>query len=226
MAMWGVIRITGNGNIKEACESLAWDLVDTGLHIKWKDHQSADSSAQVLLMNIPPILDRAGVEGEIIWHLTSIKKHQIGKGMLTSEYLGFPLLEIRVAWQQNKQGKGKNKAEKDLWLNKLSAFQENGCLVCTVEAAEGSWPRLSPLWEEFRKLGHCRRTLGHSCLVVVMYNGLATDSDCITMQQLQRVNVIHAHMISHTVLPTMVTVYKEVEIKMEDGSKQMKTQVH
>jgi hypothetical protein len=29
--MWGVIRVTGNGNIKEACESLAWDLLDTGL---------------------------------------------------------------------------------------------------------------------------------------------------------------------------------------------------
>jgi hypothetical protein len=71
--MWGVIHITSNGNIKEACKSLAWDLVDTGLQIRWKDHQSADSSAQVLLMNLLPILDRAGVDGEIIWHLTSIK---------------------------------------------------------------------------------------------------------------------------------------------------------
>ncbi len=122
-------------------------------------------------MNIPPVLDRARVEGVNIWHLTSIKKRQIGKGTLTSEYLGLPLPEIRVAWRQNKQGKGKNKAEKDLSLNKLSAFQENGCLVCTVEAAEGSWPRLGPLWEEFHELGLCRQTLGRSCLVVVMYNG-------------------------------------------------------
>jgi hypothetical protein len=123
-------------------------------------------------MNVPPILDKAGVEREIIWHLASIKKRQIGKGRLTSEYLGFPLPEIRVAWQQNKQGKGKNKAEKDLLLNKLSAFQENGCLVCTMEAAEGSWPRLGPLWEEFHKSGlRRRRTLCPSCLLVVMYNG-------------------------------------------------------
>ncbi len=95
--MWGVICVTSNGNIKEACESLAWDLVDTGLQIRWKDHQSADLSAQVTLMNVPPVLDRAGVEGEIIWHLTSIKKRQIGKGTLTSEYLGLLLPEIRVA---------------------------------------------------------------------------------------------------------------------------------
>jgi hypothetical protein len=73
-AMWGVTHVTVTGNIKEACESLAWDLVDTGLQIRWKDRQSADSSAQVLLMNVPPVLDRARVEGEIIWHLTNIKK--------------------------------------------------------------------------------------------------------------------------------------------------------
>jgi hypothetical protein len=60
-------------------------------------------------MNVPPVLDRAGVEGEIIWHLTSIKKRQIVKGTLSLEYLGFPLPEIRVAWQQNKQGKGGKK---------------------------------------------------------------------------------------------------------------------
>ncbi len=139
--------------------------------------------------------------------------------MLTSEYLGFLLPEIRVAWQQNKQGKGENKAENNLSLNKLSAFQENGCLVCTMEAAEGSWLRLRPLWEEFHKLGLCRRTLGHSCLVVIMCNSQAIDSDCITMQQLQQVNVIHAYMISHTVLPKIVTVHNKVETKMEDGSK-------
>jgi hypothetical protein len=52
-----------------------------------------------------------------------------------------------------------------------------------------------------------------------MYNGQAMDSDRITMQQLQQVNVIHAYMISHTILPTIVTVHKKVEIEMEDGSK-------
>ncbi len=41
-------------------------------------------------------------------------------------------------------GERENKAEKDLSLNKLPAFQENGCLDCTVEAVDGSWPRLGP----------------------------------------------------------------------------------
>ncbi len=99
---------------------------------------------------------------------------------------------IRVCWHpvtQDKgdlateqQGKGKNKVEKDLSLNKLPTFQENGCLVYTVEAPEGSWPRLGPLWEAFHKMGLCWRALGRSCLMVVMYNRRATDSDLVTMQ--------------------------------------------
>ncbi len=217
--LWRVIRVLCNGNIKEACESLSWDMVDTGLQVWWKDHQSADLSAQVLLMNVPPVLDRAGVEGKFIWHLAEIEKGLLKKGLLPVEYVGVPLPEIKVSWRQNKQGKGKNKAEKDLTLNNLSAFQENGCLVCTVEAGEGSWPRLAPLGEGFHKMGLSRHALGRSCLMVVMYNGRATDSDRVTMQQLRRVNVIDAYMISHAVLPNIVCVHKRVEIKMNNGSK-------
>jgi hypothetical protein len=44
------------------------------------------------------------------------------------------------------------------------------------------------------------------------------DSDCITMKRLRQVNVIHAYMISHTILPTIVTLHKKNEIKMKDGS--------
>ncbi len=67
-----MIWVTGDGKVKEACEALAWDMVDSGLQVHWKDHQSADSSTQVLLMNIPRVLDRGGVKNEIIWHLTKI----------------------------------------------------------------------------------------------------------------------------------------------------------
>ncbi len=141
------------------------------------------------------------------------------KGLLPAEYVGVPLPEIKVSWRQNKQGKGKNKAEKDLTLNNLSMFQENRCLVCTVEAGEGSWPCPGPLWEGFHKMGLSRRALGRSCLMVVMYNGWATDSDRVTMQRLRRVNVIQAYMISHAVLPNIVCVHKCVEIEMDDGSK-------
>ncbi len=105
-SLWGVIRVSGNGNIKEACESLAWDMVNTGLHVWWKDHQLVDLSAQVLLMNIPPVLDRAGIEGKIIWHLAEVEKGLLKKGLLLAEYIGVPLPEIKVSWRQNKQGKG------------------------------------------------------------------------------------------------------------------------
>jgi hypothetical protein len=74
-AMWGVIRVTGNGNLKEACKALAWDMIDSGLQVQWKEHQSAESEAQVLLINVPPVLDRGGVESKIIWHLSKIEKH-------------------------------------------------------------------------------------------------------------------------------------------------------
>ncbi len=162
---------------------------------------------------------KGGIEGEIIWHLAEIEKCLLKKGLLPVEYVGVPLSEIKVSWRQNKQGKGKNKVEKDLTLNNLAAFQENGCLVCTVEAREGSWPHLGPLWEGLHKMGLSRPALGRSCLMVVMYNGRATDSDRVSMQQLHRVNVIHAYMILHAVLPNIVFVHKHVEIEMDDRSK-------
>jgi hypothetical protein len=55
--------------------------------------------------------------------------------------------------------------------------------------------------------------------MAITYNGRATDSNRVTMQQLCRVTVIHAYMMSHTVLPNIATVHKRVEIKMEDKSK-------
>lgn len=123
------------------------------------------------LINVPQVLDQAGVEGEIQWHLADIEKGLLKKGRLPQEYVGVAILEIKVNWRQNKHGKMKHKAEKDLTLNKLSAFQENGCVVCTVEAGEGSWLWMGPLWESFHKMGLSRRALGHSCLMVVMFNG-------------------------------------------------------
>jgi hypothetical protein len=55
--------------------------------------------------------------------------------------------------------------------------------------------------------------------MVVMYNGRATNSDLVTMQQLCWVNVIHAYMMSHNVLPNIATVHKRVQIEMEDKSR-------
>jgi hypothetical protein len=52
-----------------------------------------------------------------------------------------------------------------------------------------------------------------------MYNWRATNSDRVTMQCLQWVNVIHAYMISHTIIPNIATVHKRVEIEMDGKSK-------
>jgi hypothetical protein len=122
-SLWVVIRVTGNGNIKEACKSLAWDMVDTGLQIQWKEHQLADSSAQVLLMNVTPVLDRSGVEGEILWHLAEIENGLLKKGHLPTEYIGVSLPEIKVLWRQNKQGKGKTRPRRTLPLTSLPPFR-------------------------------------------------------------------------------------------------------
>ena len=131
--------------------------------------------------------------------------------------LSIPLPEVRVNWRQNKQGKGKNKAEKELSMNTLVAFQENGCSVCTVEASEGQWPRLAPLFESFHKTEAYRRALGRYCIMVVLFNGRATDGDRITMQQLRRLNVTHAFYTAFTIIPSIVCVHKSVEIQVEDG---------
>ena len=183
-------------------------MVNLGLQVCWKDHHSADSSAQVLQMNIPPMLDRGGIANKIIWHLTKIKKSFLKKGTLPVEYVGTPLPEMKVSWRQNKHGKGKNKAERDLSLNMLATFWENGCCVCTAEATEGSWLQLGPLWEAFHRMGLSWRALGRSCLMVILYNCKATESNWVTMQQLRCCNAVHCFMTTHTVFPNIVTIHK------------------
>jgi hypothetical protein len=38
-------------------------------------------------MNVPPVLDRGGVDNKIIWHLTKIKKGFLKRGTLSAEYV-------------------------------------------------------------------------------------------------------------------------------------------
>jgi hypothetical protein len=96
-AMWGVIQVKGNSNIKEACKALAWDMINSGLTVRWKEHQSAESSRHILLMNVPPILERGGVESEIVWHLCKLEKRFLKKRILPEEYVGVPLPMISVS---------------------------------------------------------------------------------------------------------------------------------
>ncbi len=217
--LWGIIRVRGNYNIKDACNAISWDIQESGIQIRWKEHQSAESNAQIMIMCVPNNFDREGLEGEVIWHLKDIKKSLIKKGTISSKLIGIPLPEIRISWQQNKQGKGKSKAEKNLSLNNLVGFQQNGCMVCTVEAAKKDWKRLSILWEKFYKMGLCHRVLGQNALMIVNFNGQSTDSDRVTMQRLRRVNVIYAYHLSSAIIPDVATVHKRVEVEMEDGSR-------
>ncbi len=218
-SMWGVIRGKGNSNIKEACDALAWDMVDSGLTVRWKQHQLAESSALILLMNVLLVLERGGVEAEIVWHLPDLEKRLMKKGGYPQEYVGVSLPKISAAWRQSKQGKGKSKSEREMSLNLLGQpFQENGCLVCTVEAAKGSWKHLGPLWEAFHKMGLCWHALGHSCLMIVMFNSRPTESDRITMQHLWRVNVMYLYIIAHTLVPNIADVYKQVKVEIAKGS--------
>jgi hypothetical protein len=55
-AIWGVIWVKGNSNMKEACDAVAWDMINLGLTMRWKEHHSAKSSVHILLMNVPPVL--------------------------------------------------------------------------------------------------------------------------------------------------------------------------
>ncbi len=123
--MWGVIRVSGNGNIKESCEALAWDIGGSGLQVRWKEYQSAESSAQVILLNVPPVLEleRGGVEEEITWHLQQIEKSLLKEqGKLSQEFIGFPLPRINVSWRQSKQGKGHQKRHYAPYHNSMYFF--------------------------------------------------------------------------------------------------------
>jgi hypothetical protein len=194
--LYAVIRVCSKDNIKVACKEIGWDISETGLQIWYKEHQSADLNAQILLMCVPNIFDWEGVEGEILWHFTEIEKSLLKKGALPAEFVGKPLPKIRVSWHQNKQGKGRSKVEKSMSLNSLPGFCQNGCLICSVKAAERDWKRLSIPWEKFNKMGLCRQVLGRKSLMVVNYNGRPTNSDQSILQRLHRCTVVYAYNLS------------------------------
>ena len=84
--------------MKDAIDSVAWDINNTGLSIRWKEHQSAEFSAQILLMCCPPMFDRKVIDEEICFHLHLIEKDLIRKGKLSPNFIGVPLPDIKVSW--------------------------------------------------------------------------------------------------------------------------------
>jgi hypothetical protein len=145
-----------------------------------------------------------------------MEKGLIGKGLLLSTLSTEPLPQIAVSWCQNKQGRGRSQAEVALCLNNLEEFQKNGCMGCTVEAEEGSWGRLGPLWQQLYKTGLVRRVLGWKVLMVVMFEGKTTDGDRVTLQWLRQCNVVYDDKLNSVIIPNIVTVHKRVEVRMED----------
>ena len=137
-----------------------------------------------MLMCVPNVSNQEGIEGEIFWHFSEITKSLLKKGVLPSEFVGEPLPEIRVAWRQTKQGKGRNKAERSMSLNNLPGYCQNGCLACSVEASEraGNIYLYCGSTSTRRKTGLCHWALGRRRLMVVNYSGCPTDTDRSILQ--------------------------------------------
>jgi hypothetical protein len=57
-------------------------------------------------MNVPPVLDRGGVEEEIIWHLTQIENSLLKEGKLSTEFVGVPLPEMKVSCVRASKARG------------------------------------------------------------------------------------------------------------------------
>jgi hypothetical protein len=55
--------------------------------------------------------------------------------------------------------------------------------------------------------------------MVVNFNGQPTESNCVTMQRLRRVNIIYVYSLSSAIILDVVMVHKHVEVEMADGSK-------
>jgi ribosomal protein S21 len=56
--LWGTIKVRADENVKEAAEALKWDFNKTGIQVRWKPHQSADSGTQVQIVCCPDLFDK------------------------------------------------------------------------------------------------------------------------------------------------------------------------
>ncbi len=82
---WGSVKVRANENIKEAVESLSWEFNNTGIQVRWKPHQSADSSAQVQIFCCPSVFKREGLTKELIYNLKTVEKKLCNKGQLSMD---------------------------------------------------------------------------------------------------------------------------------------------
>ncbi len=216
--LWGSVKVHANENIKETVESLSWDFNNTGIQVRWKPHQSANFSAQVQIFCCPCIFEREGLTKELIHNLKTVKKKLCNKGQLSMDLHDEPLPAMYILWRQNSQGRGRNRRERQLSLNNLEAYGQNGCLVLSIETEEGTWPHFSPLRRMLNKMGLVRLVFGQRAVMVVLYGGKPTESDRNTIQHLHQCNVIYAYSITSEILPLIETIHKQVKVWVEDAT--------
>ncbi len=210
--LWRTVKVQADENVKEAVEALTWDFNKTGIQVRWKPHQSADSSAQVQIMCCPNIFDKEGLTKELLFHMKEVEKKLMATGRLLYTLMDEPLPPISIQWRQSTQGKGRNKREKQLLLNNLPTFGQIGCLVLTIETKEGTWACLGPLWRALNSMGLVCRIFGQTAVLVVLYGGKPTELDRNTLQRLCWCHVIYVNNIATEVLPYVEMLYKWVEV--------------
>jgi len=214
--LWGTVKVRAKENVKESVESLSWDFNNTGIQVRWKPHQSAESSAQAQICCSPNVFEREGLTEELIYNMKLVEKKMCNKGQLSMDLYDEPLPAMHISWRHNSQGKGRNKRERKLSLNDLEAFGQNGCQVLSIETEEGTWSRFGPLWRMANKMCLVRPVFGRKAVMVVLYGGKPTESDRNTIQRLRRCNVIYSYSMASVTLPFVETIHKRVEVRMED----------
>jgi hypothetical protein len=106
--VWGNLCVQAGENIREMCESIAWDMSGTGITVQWKEHQLVDSSSRILIMCVRNIFDKEGLKEELLFHMKAVERKMVTKGKLPASLLTEPIPLITLVFQQNKQGRGRN----------------------------------------------------------------------------------------------------------------------
>jgi hypothetical protein len=142
--LWGSVKVRANKNIKEAVESLSWGFNNTGIQVRWKLHQSTNSSAQVQIFCCPSIFKRECLTKELIYNLKTVKKKLCNKGQLSIDHHDEPLPAMYILWRQNSQGRGQNRRERQLSLNNLEAYAKMVVWFCPSKQKEEHGHVLAP----------------------------------------------------------------------------------
>ena len=216
---YGTIVVSGEVNVFDAIEHLELDLEESGITLREKPHQSAESSNQVGIIGIPKGFCLKGLNYAISIHLKILEQKLVRQGKASAEMYDKPLAPMVMNFRFQKKGKSRNAEEKRLSLNNLPAFKENGCAVFIVEGSPADWARMVVLWNLFHKTGMCRKLLGRRTKLVPLAGGAAESTDRTTMQRLRRFQVVYSYSILLIVVPHVDNLYKDVEVRMaEEGA--------